>query len=235
MRLAFVVALMALLLPGTSWAQDDDEDLAPLRPTTPKPKIARPKKKPAPEPAKPVEPKSVEPLVPAALTPPQPVPSQPQDVASPQRPAVEPSPEVPQSEPPVEEVPPGAQLGDPELHTRQLQPAPRLASTVGWIIGGVGVATVVTGSVLAGLASASRAGLQVDPSGVVQAAQAAQASAAVRLARLSTVLFISGGLAAAGGLILALWPASSSPPRALRLVPSVGSGATALFLEGVWP
>lgn len=223
------------MVPGMGWAQDDDDDLAPLRPATPNPKTARPKKKPAPAPAKPVVPRSVEPLVPAAPTADQPAPSQPPDVPSPQRPAVAPSPEVPQHEPPVGEVPPGAQLDDPELHTRQLQPAPRLATTVGWIIGGVGVATVVTGSVLAGLASASRAGLQVDPSGVVQAAQAAQASAAVRLARLSTVLFISGGLAAAGGLILALWPASSSPPRALRLVPSVGSGATALFLEGVWP
>jgi hypothetical protein len=156
-------------------------------------------------------------------------------VASPQRPAVEPSPEGRQNEPPVEAGPPGALLDDPELHTRQLQPAPRLATTVGWIIGGVGVATVVTGSVLAGLASASRAGLQVEPSGVVKADQAAQASSAVRLARLSTVLFISGGLAAAGGLLLALWPASSSPPTALRLVPSVAPGAAALILEGVWP
>lgn len=231
MRLVFLVALMALMVPGISWAQDDDEDLAPLRPTTPKPKTARPKKKPAPVPAK-----SVEPLVPTPATSAQPLAQPLQDVPAPQRPAVEPSPAAPKKTPPPDEAPPPvAPMGDPEVRTRQLQPAPRLATTVGWVIGGVGVATVVTGAVLAGLASASRATLQVDTSGVVQADQAAQASSAVRLARLSTVLFVSGGLAAAGGLVLALWPASSSPPTAFRLVPSLAPGAAALFLEGVWP
>jgi hypothetical protein len=214
MRLGFLVAVV-VVAPALGWAQDEEDDLAPIVPTAPKPKTTvKPKKKPAAPTTKPAEPLEL-PTIDLAPTP---------------------EPSRPKESPPVAPVAPStptplSQFEDPDLSAsvRANRGGPRLITTLGWVAAGVGGAVVVSGAVLAGLASGARAGLQVSASGVVQAAST------VRLARTSSVLFVVGGLVAATGLVVALWPAPADSPRAMRLVPSVGPEGAALMLQGVWP
>jgi hypothetical protein len=220
MRLTPFIAVMLVVAPALGWAQDEDDDLAPIVPTAPKPKTTvKPKKKPAAPATKPAEPMELPSIDPG----PTPSPSRPND-PPPVAPAASATPT------------PSPQFEDPDLSAaaRVNRSGPRLITTLGWVGAGVGGAVVVTGAVLAGLASGARAGLQLSSLGVVPADQAAQASSTVRLSRTSSVLFVVGGLVAASGLVLALWPEPADSTKAVRLVPSVGPHSAALMVEGVW-
>jgi hypothetical protein len=224
-RLAVVGVLVLLAAPA--WADEDEDDLAPISPVKPSAQPKRTKKKvTTPAPATPTTtPAPRETFEPLELT---------------DTPAVAPKPPAPTPEPrpaAAAPAPSTSSYEDPDL-TAATQANKKTASplaTVGWVAAGVGAAALVTGAIVGGLAGSARSGLMVDSRGVVAPGDAEQAGAAVRLSRMSSGLLIFGGVAAAGGLLLALWPAMSRPASAVRLLPSAGPGTASLMLEGVWP
>ncbi len=108
-----------------------------------------------------------------------------------------------------------------------------LRPVIGWSLVGMGGVGLVGGGVLAGIAAAGKAGLGADAAGVVPVGKAEVAASVVQQSRLASVLLAAGGTAAAAGLLVALWPASSDSQ--LQLAPSVTSSGASLVLIGRMP
>jgi hypothetical protein len=107
--------------------------------------------------------------------------------------------------------------------------------TIGLVTGGVGVASLVVGSVFGLVASSKWSSAKADCGAGCGPAAPAQGekSSAQSDATVSTVGFVIGGVLVAGGLALVLTaPARSATATALQLVPSIGAGTGGLLLHG---
>ncbi|HEY3355850.1 MAG TPA: hypothetical protein VGQ83_21535 [Polyangia bacterium] len=126
----------------------------------------------------------------------------------------------------------------PPPYTPPPPPSGGGARTAGWVIGGLGVASLVTGTVFGVMArgkhndalthcSRDNASL-CDPTGV------SLTNDAFNLALISTVTFIVGGTALATGIILYLVGGPERAPSAsrVRLMPVVGPTTAGLTLQG---
>jgi serine/threonine-protein kinase len=118
------------------------------------------------------------------------------------------------------------------------QPAPAPSATrvtVGWVLGGVGIAGIGVGAVLGlrakSLADEANSGpcspVDCDSRGIELTRDAK------RNAGLSTVAFAVGGAALVGGLVLVLTGPSSSP-RKTTLAPAIGPESAGAVLGGRW-
>jgi hypothetical protein len=109
--------------------------------------------------------------------------------------------------------------------------------TIGWVVGGVGVAALATGSVFGLLAISAHASYEQhcgpdigSPAGVCDPTGVAGQSDASTKATASTILFIGGGVATALGLTLLLTAPSSRADQATGAQLDVGPGA--VFVKG---
>jgi hypothetical protein len=131
----------------------------------------------------------------------------------------------------------------PALESAPLVPGPTLlpspsegtsstARTVGWIVGGVGVAGLIVGGVFGGLAAADKgnggcgANDKCTNWGAISNAKTA--------ADVADVGLIAGGVLAATGGALVLFAHGPRKETALRLTPSVSASAGGLVLRGAW-
>ncbi len=108
--------------------------------------------------------------------------------------------------------------------------------TIGIVTGGVGVAGLLTGSVLGLIARGKWADASCPNNICPTQAQQDDAVAAKGLANGATYAFIAGGVLAAAGVALVIAaPSSAAPAKAtatLRLAPQAGLGAAGLTLGG---
>jgi hypothetical protein len=120
--------------------------------------------------------------------------------------------------------------------------APKQSSslrTIGYAVGGVGVAGVVVGGVFGGLAASAKGKLTTDcPNNVcsTQASQDELASAKTK-ALISTIGLAAGGALAATGVVLILVSPSTKKeeaPKAARFIPSVGPQGAGLTVLGTF-
>jgi hypothetical protein len=103
------------------------------------------------------------------------------------------------------------------------------------VTGGVGVASVVVGSVFGLVASSKWSSARNDCGGGCGPAAPAQGekNTAASDATVSTVAFVVGGALAAGGVVLYLTaPSGSTTGTGLRIAPSAGSGEAGVVLAG---
>lgn len=143
-----------------------------------------------------------------------------------------PTPAAPSPAPPVMGDQPSPTPTDPGASQR----------TLGWVLGGAGIAGLVVGGVFGGRAMSKnddsmdhcRTDTLCDPEGLDLRDQARSA------ATVSTVAFAAGAVLTGGGLVLLL-TAEPSPGRAeaalvekLELSPGLGPGQAGLLLGGAW-
>jgi len=107
--------------------------------------------------------------------------------------------------------------------------------TVGWTIGGVGLAGLAVGAVFGVVAISDKSSAHCNASSACEAGPLSDARSA---ATFSTIGIIAGGALAAGGLALVLFApkAGASPSRTatLMLSPQVSSREGGLVLGGAW-
>jgi hypothetical protein len=115
-------------------------------------------------------------------------------------------------------------------------PEPRRAGKslwrpVGYAVGAVGVAGVIVGAVVGGVALSEKGSdcptnLGCKPAGT--------ASSIHTLGTVSTIGFVAGGILVAGGVAMVLFAPSKSEPATASVAPLVGPGAGGLLLTGRW-
>ena len=115
---------------------------------------------------------------------------------------------------PVAAAPPASPASKPDLAAAVTQPAPTASSgvpfkTIGYVVGGVGVAALITGAIFALKLSSDRSQLehpQTDSDGRIVGLTQVQATALAKSsetdALLSNVFLVSGGVLTAGGATL---------------------------------
>jgi len=99
--------------------------------------------------------------------------------------------------------------------------------TIGLVVGGVGIAGLVVGSVFGLMASS-------EWSQAVKDGSESEKNTANSQATVSTVAFIAGGVLVASGAILWLTAPSASSSTTVGLVPSVGPGGGGALLRGTF-
>lgn len=109
--------------------------------------------------------------------------------------------------------------------------------TIGYAVGGVGVAGLIVGGVFGGLAAGDKSKLTTDCPSNVCATQASQdeLASAKSKALISTIGLAAGGALAATGVVLILVSPSKKKdeaPKAARFIPSVGPQGGGLTLIG---
>jgi hypothetical protein len=101
--------------------------------------------------------------------------------------------------------------------------------TVGFIVGGVGIAGLGVGTVFGIMAASAKGGAHCDAS---NACDAGPLSDAKKFAVVSDVGLIAGGVLLLGGAVLVFTAPSPSGTGALRLSPSIASRSQGITLEG---
>ncbi|CAN5508753.1 hypothetical protein BH09MYX1_BH09MYX1_33210 [soil metagenome] len=117
--------------------------------------------------------------------------------------------------------------------------------TIGLVVGGVGIATLIggaaTGAAAAATWSSAKSSCAMRPDGLcVPGSDAPRLTdTATTLATASTVLFIAGGVITAGGVVLFLLggskkPAETPPPGRVSVTPSLAPGYAGVGVSGTW-
>jgi hypothetical protein len=140
--------------------------------------------------------------------------------------------------PPAPPTPPSA--GPPPTGTPE--PAPPAASsplkTVGIVVGAVGVAGLVVGSVF-GVEATSKNQTALQPQNCRTSTLCTQnglslTSDARNDAAISTVGFVAGGALVAAGVVMWLVAPSATPKTGLRVLPQVSASNAGLSIDGCW-
>ena len=137
--------------------------------------------------------------------------------------------------------PPGPEAPPPTLPaTPPPAPAPGASGlkTVGLVVGGVGIAGLVVGS-LFGLDAKSKNDQALQPQNCRTSTLCTQnglnlTSDAKAAASRATIAFVAGGVLVAGGVVLWLVAPSSSAQTGLRVAPLLSASAGGLSLDGGW-
>jgi hypothetical protein len=109
--------------------------------------------------------------------------------------------------------------------------------TVGFVLGGAGVAGLAAGGIFGLMAISNKNEASCDPSGACDAGSLASARSA---ATASTIGFVAGGLLLGAGIGVVLFTfaqkdgSTAAPPRAVRVAPSLGTNAGGLSFAGAF-
>jgi hypothetical protein len=149
-------------------------------------------------------------------------------------PALEPLPVEPTPSAAAPDMPlsaPHAELEPSVVHERHAS----WQKPAGIVIGGVGLAGVVAGSILGAVAISKNNDAQGHCLGsVCDASGYSSGNGATQAATASTIAFIAGGVLAATGILLLVTSPSSSTSARIAVTPALGPGAAAGMLEGSW-
>ncbi|MBW2522784.1 MAG: hypothetical protein JRI23_01350 [Deltaproteobacteria bacterium] len=110
----------------------------------------------------------------------------------------------------------------------------------GWVLTGVGTASIVVAAILGGLASSKVSDARDDPTlcpdEVCTQEGRDQIDSAEGMAHGSTALFVIGGAFVVGGVIMLLTADSGDEPaeETARLIPTIGPSGAGLTLRGRW-
>jgi hypothetical protein len=149
-----------------------------------------------------------------------------------------PTPEPPLASPPPVAPPPRAVTeATPATPSRPPAETPAASRspwrTVGWVLGGVGVAGIAVGTIF-GVEALSTKSSHCDANG--KCSPPGSASNAYQQATVSTVGFIAGGVLLAGGLGLVLFAPTGerSSTTGVAIGPLVGPSTAGAYLSGRW-